>query len=220
MAITNGTANVQIIKDTSDTLIVKCLYYTTTPTNEADVLKVNAHTLAYASYGLTTQSRNIPIQPGMTVVGNTSAASAKVVDWNYATNTVQITQLTGNTAFDDDEVLDFKIESATIFSVNSAAASAFTTPTRVIQLVSVWHSISSGMSVEIGYGGTPIVPSLLLAGNGYFGKNALGARLPNAAATPTGHVHISTYSTGAGTYSYNILMEFSKNAGFASPALG
>lgn len=218
MAITNGTANVQIIKDTSDSLIVKCLYYTTTPTNEADVLKVNVHTLAYQSYGLVTLSRNINIAPGMSVTGGTSLATGSVVNWDYSVNTAQITAVTGT--FQNNEVLTFKVGSTTIATVNSAAASAFVTPARTIQLVSVWHSISTGMSVEIGYGGTPVAVALLLAGNGYFGKNALGARLPNAAATPTGHVTMSTYSTGAGTYSYNILMEFSKTAGFASLALG
>ncbi len=227
MAITTGTANVQILIDTGSRLVAKFLYFTTDSTDEADVKKVNAAALAYASYSSTLQTRNVPVQAGLTMVGNTSGATASVVDWNYTTNTVQFTALSGNTAFAADEVVNFKLGSTTMFSCNTVnAAAAFTTPSRQLNLTSVWYSISDRMVVELGFGGRyanndPFVgASMVLGGQGYFGKNALAARVDNAVLNPTGDVYVSTYSTETVPLAYTLICEFDKVKGYASPALG
>lgn len=224
MAISSGTANVQILIDTSSRLVARFLYYTSNGANETDSLKINVSTLAAQAYSLVVANSNVYVQPGAVVVGTTSNAHAIVSEWNKAVNTAVITALTGNTAFADNEVLTFTFGNTTLGTCNSKSSSAFVTPARNLDITSVWYSISAGMTVELGFGGAYanstayVAPSMLLSGSGYFGKNALPAQLDNPVLNPTGNFYISTYNDGTlGTaLSYTVITEFRKTAGFVA----
>lgn len=216
MAITSGTANVQILVDTPTRTVAKFLYFTANGQVEADTLKVNAAALAFGAHTLVLQNNNVQVLSGAVVTGATSNASAYVVDWQRATNTVLLTQLTGNTAFADNEVLTFTFGSSTTATVNSAASSAFATPTRNLDITSIWYSVMPGMLVELGFAGASAnSPSVLLSSSGYFGKNALPTQIDNGAASPTGNFFISTPVAAANT-GYTVIVEFRKTTGFAA----
>jgi hypothetical protein len=215
MAITSGTANVQILVDTPTRTVAKFLYFTANGTPEADTLKVNAAALSYGAHTLVLRNNNVQVISGAVVTGATSNASAYVVDWQRATNTVLVTQLTGNTAFADNEVLTFTFGNTTA-TVNSAASSAFATPTRNLDITSIWYSVMPGMLVELGFAGQSAnSPSVLLSSSGYFGKNALPTQIDNGASSPTGNFFISTPVAGANT-GYTVIVEFRKTTGFAA----
>lgn len=215
MPIPSGTANVQVLVDTPTRTVAKFLYFTANGTAEADTLKVNAAALAFGAHTLVLRNNNVQVISGAVVTGATSNASAYVVDWQRATNTVLVTQLTGNTAFADDESLTFTFGTTTA-TVNSAASSAFATPTRNLDITSIWYSVMPGMLVELGFtGASSNSPSVLLSGSGYFGKNALPTQIDNAAASPTGNFYMSTPVAGANT-GYTVIVEFRKTTGFAA----
>lgn len=215
MPITSGTANVQILVDTPTRTVAKFLYFTAGGTPEADTLKVNAAALAFGAHTLVLRNNNVQVISGAVVSGATSGASAYVVDWQRATNTVLVTQLTGNTAFADNEVLTFTFAN-TVATVNSAASGSFATPTRNLDITSIWYSVMPGMLVELGFtGASSNSPSVLLSSSGYFGKNALPTQIDNAAASPTGNFYIATPVAGANT-GYTVIVEFRKTTGFAA----
>lgn len=216
MPISSGTANVQVLVDTPTRTVAKFLYFTDGGTPEADTLKVNAAALAFGAHTLIVANNNAVVHSGSVVYGATSNASAYVVEWRRATNTVLVTQLTGNTAFADNEVLTFTFGSTVTASVNSATSSAFATPTRNLDITSIWYSVTPGMLVELGFtGASSNSPSVLLSGSGYFGKNALPTQIDNAAASPTGNFYMSTPVAGANT-GYTVIVEFRKTTGFAA----
>lgn len=215
MPISSGTANVQILVDTPTRTVAKFLYFTDGGTPEADTLKVNAAALAFGAHTLVLRNNNVQVISGAVVTGGTSGASAYVVDWQRATNTVLVTQLTGNTAFADNEVLTFTFAN-TVATVNSAASSAFATPTRNLDITSIWYSVMPGMLVELGFSGASAnSPSVLLSSSGYFGKNALPTQIDNAATNPTGNFYIATPVAAANT-GYTVIVEFRKTTGFAA----
>lgn len=224
MAITSGTANVQILIDTSSRLVARFLYFTSNGANETDSLKINVATLSSKAFSLVVANSKVNVLPGALVVGATSNAHAIVSEWNKAVNTAVITNLTGNTAFADNETLTFTFGNTTLGTCNSKSSSAFLTPARNLDITSVWYSISAGMTVELGFGGAHanslpyVAPSMLLSGAGYFGKNALPAQLDNPVLNPTGNFYISTYNDGAvsNTLSYTVITEFRKTAGFVA----
>jgi hypothetical protein len=221
MAITGSTANVQILIDTPTRTVAKFLYHTATGVDETDALKVNVATLAYGAHTLVLRDTTPVVIPGAVVTGATSNASAYVVDWQRATNTVLVTSLTGNTAFADNEVLTFTFGSTTA-TVNSAASGAFATPVRNLDITSIWYSIApNNMVVELEFGGAYAnstvyySTAMLLAGSGYFGKNALPAQVDNAVLNPTGNFYISTHNA-QNKASYTVIVEFRKTTGFAA----
>ena len=128
MAITSGTANVQILIDTSSRLVARFLYFTSNGANETDSLKINVATLSSRAFSLVVANSNVYVQPGAVVVGSTSNAQAVVSEWNKAVNTAVITNLTGNTAFADNEVLTFTFGNTTLGTCNSKSSSAFSAP--------------------------------------------------------------------------------------------
>lgn len=215
MAIATNTPNVQILVDTSSRLVAKFLYYTADGTPEADTLKINVATLAYGAHTLILANNNTVVLPGAVVHGATSNASAFVVDWQRSTNTVLLTQLTGNTAFADAETVTLTFGN-TVYSTTTKSSGAFATPTRNLDITSIWYSITDGMVVELGFAGQSAnSSSMVLSGSGYFGKNALPTQIDNGAANPTGNFFISTPVAGANT-SYTVIVEFRKTAGFAA----
>tara|TARA_R110000868_G_scaffold79604_35_gene226515 strand:+ start:11792 stop:12469 length:678 start_codon:yes stop_codon:yes gene_type:complete len=224
MAITTGTANVQIILDTDSKLIAKFLYFTSNGTDEADALKINVETLAARTFVLEVQNANTGVfVPGETILGQTSNATARVVEWKKAEKKLTVVNLTGNTAFTDGETIR-----TTLYNTSNTAlkaSGAQTTPPRTLDVSGIWYSVDPDMTVELGYGGvyantTPFVaPVILLSGAGYYGKNALPGLLPNAMLNATGHVYTSTYTTTSAKAAYSVVVEFRKTKGFAGVAI-
>lgn len=224
MSITNTANSVQILSDSATRTVVKCIYFTDNATEETNVLKVNVETLAYRTFTTVLQSR-VPVRAGQTIHGATSNATAIVSEWDASTNTVVVSQFSGNTAFAQNEVLTFTYGNTTIATANTvASASAFGTPTRILDITSVWYSVGLDMTVQLGFGGNNgsayVAPSMFLAGSGYFGKNALPTQVTNDATAPTGNFYISS-SIGDGNAvhaGYTIIVEFRKRQGFAPDA--
>lgn len=216
MAFTSNSAQTQILLDNSTQLLAKFMYYTADGTDETDVLKINVETLTCRTFDLTVaNTTNANFQPGDLIVGQTSNAHAYVADWQLATNTVTVVNLTGNTAFTNTE--NILIDRTQKLVPNQL----FTALSRDMNIESIWYTIDGDMSVELGFNGvhantTPYVhPSMLLAGTGYFGKNALPGEILNNALNKTGNFSISTYTASGAKASYTIIVEFRKNKGFA-----
>ena len=215
MAIASNTPNVQILVDTSSRLVAKFLYYTANGQVETDTLKINVATLAYGAHTLVLANNNTLVVPGAVVHGATSNASAYVVDWQRSSNTILLTQLTGNTAFADAETVTLTFGN-TVVTTTTKASGSFATPTRNLDITSIWYSVTSGMVVELGFAGASAnSSSMVLSGSGYFGKNALPAQIDNGATSPTGNFFISTPVAGANT-AYTVIVEFRKTTGFAA----
>lgn len=223
MSITNTANSVQILSDSAARTVVKCIYFTSNATEETNVLKVNVETLAYRTFTTVLQSRPA-VRAGQTVTGGTSNATAIVSEWDAATNTVLVTQFSGNTAFAQNEVLTFTYGNTTIATANTVASgSAFGSPTRIIDITSVWYSVDADMAVQLGFGGNNgsayVAPSMFLTGSGYFGKNALPAQVPNDATAPTGNFYISTAMEDSQKVGgYTVIVEFRKRQGYAPDA--
>lgn len=221
MSITNTANSVQILTDTAHRVVAKCIYFTDNATGETDALKVNVETLSCRTFTTALRSRP-PIRPGVTLTGETSNATAIVTQWDPATNTAVITNFSGNTALAQNEVLTFRFGSTTIATANTvASSSAFVTPTRILDITSVWYAVDPQMTVQLGFGGNNgspyVAPAMFLTGSGYFGKNALPVQIANGATSPTGNLYISTSSqNGASTHgAYTIIVELHKRVGFA-----
>lgn len=222
MSITNTANSVQILSDSATRTVVKCIYFTSDATEETNVLKVNVETLAYRTFTTVLQAR-VPVRAGQTITGATSNATAIVSEWNASTNTIVFTNFSGNTAFAQNEVLTFTYGNSTIAAANTvASASAFGTPTRILDITSVWYSVDTDMTVQLGFGGdngSPYVaPAMFLTGSGYFGKNALPAQVLNDATSPTGNFYISSAVQGSSKGGYTVIVEFRKRQGFAPDA--
>lgn len=222
MSITNTANSVQILSDTATRTVVKCIYFTSDSTVETDVLKVNVETLTYRTFTTVLQSKP-PVRAGQTVTGGTSNATAIVSDWISTTNTVVVTQFSGNTAFAQNEVLTFTYGNTTIATANTVASgSAFGTPARILDITSVWYSVDTDMTVQLGFGGNNgsayVAPSMFLTGSGYFGKNALPAQVLNDATAPTGNFYISSAIESGRQGGYTVIVEFRKSKGFAPDA--
>lgn len=216
MAFTSNSAQTQILLDNSSQLLAKFMYYTADGTDETDVLKINVETLACRTFELTVaNTANAYFQTGDVVIGATSNARAYIADWNRATNTATVVNITGNTAFTNTESITIDRTQHTV------PLNLFTVPARDMNIESIWYSIDGDMSVELGFNGVYanstayVHPSMLLAGSGYFGKNALPAEVLNNALNKTGNFSISTYTTSTQKASYTLIVEFRKNKGFA-----
>lgn len=216
MAFTSNSAQTQILLDNSSQLLAKFMYYTADGTDESDVLKINVETLAARTFELTVaNTANAYFQPGDLVIGATSNARAYIADWNRATNTASIVNITGNTAFTNTENITIDRTQHTVPN------HLFAVPARDMNIESVWYSIDGDMSVELGFNGAHantvayVHPAMLLSGTGYFGKNNLPAEILNNALNKTGNFSISTYTTSSAKAGYTVIVEFRKNKGFA-----
>lgn len=216
MAFTSNTAQTHVLLDTSTQLLAKFMYYSADGTAESDVLKVNVETLSCRTFELTiANTANAAFQPGDLVTGVTSNNTGYVSEWRRTTNTLVITETSG--AFANAEVLTLNRTSNLVPTTGTVV-----TPARALEITSVWHAITgTNMSVELGFNGVYanntayIHPTMMLAGNGYFGKNALSGSIPSPALNSTGNFSISTYQQGTGKASYTLIVQFRKGQGFS-----
>lgn len=216
MPLAANTANVHILVDDARRTVVKLWLHQDTAGDEADVLKVNVATLAARTLILATT--NVATQqsgfvPGEQVTGGTSGATAFVVFWTPSSLAANgaLTVTSNSAAFTNGETITGAVSGHSAVLANPAT----TVPTYVLDITSIWYSISAGAKVDLVYddGGTkrPILP---LFGNGYYGKNDFGVKVPNNTAVPNGNLYVSTYGVGA-KGGYSIIVELKKVKGFA-----
>jgi len=216
MAITTGTANVHILTESAQHVVARCLYYTSNGTDEADVLKVNTASLTHKTIALSTATRLGVFQSGDTVTGLTSGTTAQIVEWRQTANTLIITNASG--AFTNGENIRTIVTNNT---VALAASNASLNLVRELAIRSIWYSIDSDMTVELGFKGSDgvVSPAVLLSGSGYFGKNALAGQIvsnsPGIGTSADGSFYISTYTTSNAKAAYTIIVDLVKLRGYA-----
>jgi len=216
MAITTGTANVHILTESAQHVVARCLYYTSNGTDEADVLKVNTASLTHKTVALSTATRLGVFQSGDTVTGLTSGTTAQIVEWRQTANTLIITNASG--AFTNGENIRTIVTNNT---VALAASNASLNLVRELAIRSIWYSIDSDMTVELGFKGSDgvVSPAVLLSGSGYFGKNALAGQIvsnsPGIGTSADGSFYISTYTTSNAKAAYTIIVDLVKLRGYA-----
>lgn len=220
MAITTGTANVHILTESAQHVVARCLYYTSNGTDEADVLKVNTASLTHKTIALSTATRLGVFQSGDTVTGLTSGTTAQIVEWRQTANTLIITNASG--AFTNGENIRTIVTNNT---VALAASNASLNLVRELAIRSIWYSIDSDMTVELGFKGSDgvVSPAVLLSGSGYFGKNALAGQIvsnsPGIGTSADGSFYISTYTTSNAKAAYTIIVDLVKLRGYAPSGL-
>ena len=220
MAITTGTANVHILTESAQHVVARCLYYTSNGTDEADVLKVNTASLTYKTVALSTATRLGVFQSGDTVTGLSSGTIAQIVEWRQTANTLIITNASG--AFTNGENIRTIVTNNT---VALAASNASLNLVRELAIRSIWYSIDSDMTVELGFKGSDgvVSPAVLLSGSGYFGKNALAGQIvsnsPGIGTSADGSFYISTYTTTSAKAAYTIIVDLVKLRGYAPSGL-
>ena len=220
MAITTGTANVHILTESAQHVTVRCVYFTSNGTDEADVLKVNTATLTHRTVALTTATRLGVFQSGDTVTGLTSGTTAQITEWRSTANTLIITNASG--AFTDGENIRTTVTNST---VALAATNASLNLVRELAIRSIWYSVDPDMTVELGFKGSDgaVSPAVLLSGSGYFGKNALAGQIvsnaPGIGTSADGSFFISTYTTTSAKAAYTVIVDLVKLRGYESSGL-
>lgn len=221
MPLSANTANVVTLAETAQDLRVSMWLYQVTAGDESDVLKINVATLSYRTltFNANTNTALMPTGPmqfvaGEQVIGGTSGAVAYVRDWNATTGKLVVTAVSNGT-FSGTEVVTGQ------YYGKSITLTSITTPTYVLELNSIWFSISAGASVGLQWGNT--TPSYatfaMLAGTGYRTKQSLTSMSMNptnssALVNPNGNLYISTYGIpNKGTYWIEAL--FKKTQGFS-----
>jgi hypothetical protein len=218
----------QVLKDTSDALIVK--WVNVANTGETHTEKVNCAALVAAVHDLTTDGNSaISLSdngwvPGETVVGNTSGVQAQVVAWNYTSNVLSVTHLQANgsnTAFANGESV------RGLLSNSHFLLASQTEPNRSLDIESLWFTISPNGRVAIEWEGltnasAAYVTAAALFDTGYFGKNELATLFVQPAVdantanfSPNGSISVTTAGMGANG-GYTIVAEFRKGNGFSS----
>jgi hypothetical protein len=217
MALTANTANVQFLADDARHTLVKLILHQDTAGDEADVLKVNVSTLVGRTLILNTTAVALPsystFVPGEKLTGGTSGTTAYVCQWIPSTATVNgaITVTSNSAAFTNGETVTG--EKSGLSVVLTAAGT--TVPTYLIDIESVWFSVTGTGKVELAFddAGTK-KPVLHLNGTGYYGRNQLSSAFPNIMAVPNGNLYISTYGVPA-KGGYCLIVDLRKQAGFA-----
>jgi hypothetical protein len=104
-------------------------------------------------------------------------------------------------------------------SGETLTVTSITTPTYVVDVSSIWYSVSSGAMVGLEWGNsTPSFASFtMLSGNGFLSKQNLPCRFAPAVtgpASPNGNLYVSTYGVGI-KGGYHIVLDLHKEAGFS-----
>lgn len=210
-SLTANSATVQILEETASLLGVRLLLHQNTAGDESSVLKVNVETLTSRTFALTLDTSQPNFILGETLVGATSNARAEIVDIRHTSNTVIVTDLTGNTAFSSSEVV------TGTRSARSANTTAFTVPARTLEIIGAEWSCDGNTKIGVEFANSSAFSTaLMLCGNGYMGSNQQPMKVgpPATLTAPNGNIYISTYSVPA-KGGYTLLLRLRKSAGFA-----
>lgn len=217
MALANTVAINQVLEDGSSRVMTKHIYHANTAVQEADVLKVNVATLSSRTLILnTTNAAAGMVQygfvPGEMVTGNTSNAHGFVIGWvpPVGANGGILTVMVANGTFSGTEQVTGDRMKTTM------PLASVTDPTHLIHIESIWWSVQGTGKVEVEWGGagSTYKTAMVLAGEGYWGDNALNGIISNDIASPNGNVYVSTHGLAAGG-GYSLILRFQKGAGFA-----
>ncbi len=218
---------VQVLKDTTDALIVKFVN-SGNASAEVAVEKVNAASLSYATFALNSNSlSNVHISEsgwvaGEYVVGATTGIKASVIAWNYATNALAVVGVQANSSggvtFGNGELITGMLTNSHFLMANVAS------PVRSLDFESIWFCIPSGARVDIQWEGVTnaavnaVFTAASLYGTGYWGKNELAGifKAPASSNTFTANGSIALSSVGlTANGGYTVVVEFRKGDGFS-----
>jgi len=215
---------------------VKFLRYDSSANDEVSVQKVNCEALLYRTFIVIPSQYNydtIGFPPGVLIqsANATSNTTAYVCD-TFANGALLVTQVANSTvtgnAINASAFVVGDIYTCPRTGVNaSLTVSSVVTPARLIDIESIWYSISgAGTIVGLEWSGTnssgnvfATTAKLLTEGNGYYGRNELQMEIvASAAANTDGSIYISSYNMTSGG-AYDITLEIRKSVGFAQPQI-
>ena|SRR5579872_7120916 len=219
----NSNSNVQTLKDTADTLIIRCWYYSNNATDESDVQKVNVETLNYRVFQLNTTGAKTNVNqnkfiPGELLTSNTSNSQMYVVEWLPSSNAlIVVSAVVGGDCANlaNGESVSGKLSNSNII-VGNTSVNAVSIPARLLELESIQWSVTPNTSVELEWKGNGAYTTAgIFTESGYNGRNALQTEIiNNSAVVQDGNLYISTHNIGT-KGSYTLLLELRKTAGFA-----
>lgn len=215
MALT-GNANVviQTLNDNALRYTAKLLYHTANGTQESDALKVNVATLTGKVFSIDTNTVVVGygFAPGETVTGETSNATAVVLDWSGG-NILRLVNATG--IFEAGENIIAGRFNTTIVA-NSINIGTYRTAIRGL----IWDIHTVGAKVELAWGNSSAkVAAMTLSGQGSIGgKYQFPTIITNDVPATDGNLYLSTFGLAANS-GYTLIVELSKGEGFGQPPI-
>jgi hypothetical protein len=221
MALSANTVSVQLLDDNAGHVVAKLQFFQHTAnagSHESSVLKINADAL----FGRTQKLVATTALPGYVYAGDevvktsNTAVKGYVVTWSPATNTAVVVLANSAVVFANNDALTVTRTNST-FTVTSSGASY--TPAALALRSAAWSvSGNTQTRVALEWVGNPNTEIAQFGcGSGYIGRNNLGTSIPADANAATGSVALSTYATPA-LSGYTLIVEFTKESGFASRA--
>jgi hypothetical protein len=226
MPLAANTFSNVVLSDTHHKTVVKLFFFLNSGTTEqGDVLAVNASALVGVTMDLALPGGGLGQQgflPGEVVTANGGTnAIGNVVAYNPGLNSLRVVLANAAIVFAAADPLVGSRSGARVGVISAAR------PWYKLSIESIWYDIptQNNQTVGIGFaaaaGGGAALDSILLHGQGYFGKNSgLSMTIPNPKANSGDpNIYVSTYNFDA-LNSYTVILELKKSDGYGRPVEG